>query len=241
MVSKFTSPTNENSRSGKKKYKKDALEFVDYDFEFKNDPKFKTELCKTYTETNFCAYGNKCRFAHGKEELFDRMLSHPKYRKSDCMTFHTEGFCNYGLRCHFRHNESINLKLMDRSYYYWKIRAHPTLKTTKRLTIFESITKIFQTNSDSKMYYFKNNVILYPNLKSLFDVNLTKKNYFNSRTIFHSQSANAPRTSVFSEGKLCESSSPVSESTFSPTTSMISYKNVTRKLNFNELQTDFSL
>ena len=35
------------------------------------DPKYKTELCKTFSDTGICPYGDKCRFAHGKEELFN--------------------------------------------------------------------------------------------------------------------------------------------------------------------------
>lgn len=31
--------------------------------------KFKTEICKNWKETNFCKYGEKCHFAHGKIEL----------------------------------------------------------------------------------------------------------------------------------------------------------------------------
>ena len=93
MVSKIGSPCSElsfNDRN-KKKYKKDALDFVDYEQEFRKDSKFKTELCKSFTDTGFCAYGNKCRFAHGKDNLFDKFVNHPKYRKSDCLTFHSHG------------------------------------------------------------------------------------------------------------------------------------------------------
>ena len=59
MVSTLTSPGSDNkSKSGKKKYKKNALDFVDYETEFKKDPKFKTELCKTFSDTGHssCQY-----------------------------------------------------------------------------------------------------------------------------------------------------------------------------------------
>lgn len=31
--------------------------------------KMKTSLCKKFTETGHCPYGNKCQFAHGVAEL----------------------------------------------------------------------------------------------------------------------------------------------------------------------------
>lgn len=33
------------------------------------DPKYKTELCKTYISTKNCRYGLRCRFAHGIQDL----------------------------------------------------------------------------------------------------------------------------------------------------------------------------
>ncbi len=31
--------------------------------------KYKTELCKNFSETGFCPYRKKCKFAHGINEL----------------------------------------------------------------------------------------------------------------------------------------------------------------------------
>jgi hypothetical protein len=31
--------------------------------------KIKTELCKSWVKTSFCAYGSSCAFAHGEHEL----------------------------------------------------------------------------------------------------------------------------------------------------------------------------
>lgn len=100
----------------KLKMKKDALEYVDLLQEYLKDPKYKTELCKTYTEKKFCVYGNKCRFAHGKEELFVKAVNHPKYKIKKCISFFQHSFCSYGSRCHFQHEER-NLKSTFRSYY----------------------------------------------------------------------------------------------------------------------------
>lgn len=69
-----------------------------------NPTRYKTELCRPFEESGYCKYGEKCQFAHGKEEL--RSLSrHPKYKTELCRTYHKSGFCPYGPRCHFIHNE----------------------------------------------------------------------------------------------------------------------------------------
>ena len=93
------------AKQKKAKLKKNALEHVDKDFEAKIDPKFKTELCKSWVETKFCVYGNKCRFAHGKDEIFNKNINKTKYKLKDCSSFFQNGQCNYGSRCHFKHDE----------------------------------------------------------------------------------------------------------------------------------------
>ncbi|XP_035011169.1 mRNA decay activator protein ZFP36L1 [Hippoglossus stenolepis] len=65
--------------------------------------RYKTELCRSFTESGLCKYGGKCQFAHGQDELRD-LNRHPKYKTEPCRTFHTIGFCPYGIRCHFVHN-----------------------------------------------------------------------------------------------------------------------------------------
>ncbi|XP_074872720.1 mRNA decay activator protein ZFP36 [Carettochelys insculpta] len=64
--------------------------------------RYKTELCRTFSETGRCRYGAKCQFAHGPAEL--RSLSrHPKYKTELCHKFYLHGECPYGSRCHFVH------------------------------------------------------------------------------------------------------------------------------------------
>jgi butyrate response factor 1 len=84
--------------------------------EYKNDPKYKTELCKSFTETSFCMYGNKCRFAHGKHELFEKTINHPKYKQKNCLSYFQNGYCIYGPNCHFKHNEK-KINQTNRTYY----------------------------------------------------------------------------------------------------------------------------
>lgn len=130
----FTSPGNfispghtsgmDNKQRGK--YKKDALEHVDYVKEYLNDPKYKTELCKTWSESGFCAYGNKCRFAHGKQELFNKMVNCKKYKQKECTSFFKNNFCCYGSRCHFRHSEK-KIPDLQRSYYSLHLKTMQTI------------------------------------------------------------------------------------------------------------------
>ncbi|XP_062996373.1 mRNA decay activator protein ZFP36-like [Elgaria multicarinata webbii] len=64
--------------------------------------RYKTELCRTFSETGKCKYGAKCQFAHGAGEL--RTVSrHPKYKTELCHKFYIHGECPYGSRCHFIH------------------------------------------------------------------------------------------------------------------------------------------
>ncbi|KAM6987763.1 mRNA decay activator protein ZFP36L1 isoform 2-T2 [Tautogolabrus adspersus] len=71
--------------------------------------RYKTELCRSFTESGLCKYGGKCQFAHGLDELRD-LSRHPKYKTEPCRTFHTIGFCPYGMRCHFVHNNEEERK-----------------------------------------------------------------------------------------------------------------------------------
>ncbi len=130
-----TSTTSSDSRC-KFKLKKDALEFVDYVKEYQNDSKYKTELCKSFTECGFCAYGNKCRFAHGKHELFEKSVNHKKYKQKECLSFFKNKYCCYGSRCHFKHEER-KLPELDRSYYFYKLSLYIAFRRIDVMNITE--------------------------------------------------------------------------------------------------------
>ena len=123
-----------------KKLKKNALDPVDYEAEKLKDPKYKTELCKSWMETHFCVYGNQCRFAHGKHELMNKPVN-SNYKKKQCKSFQEEGFCPYGMRCNFIHN---NRKLSDinlpYNYVCLFINHKLLLLNQTRLPIFKEIT-----------------------------------------------------------------------------------------------------
>lgn len=67
---------------------------------------YKTELCRSFTETGVCRYGHKCQFAHGGHELRP-VLRHPKYKTEACKTFSITGQCPYGNRCRFIHQQHL--------------------------------------------------------------------------------------------------------------------------------------
>jgi hypothetical protein len=177
----------------KKKFKKNAHDYVNYEEEFKHDCKFKTELCNSFTTNGFCKYGNKCRFAHGKDELFDKSLAYPKYKQTDCISFFTNGFCNYGKRCHFRHDDRQELEILPRSWYTYKLLMFNNTcsnnTTSRRLEAFQGMKQIKRPvlySSNNKQNY--NNVVVFPNtlvgavsnLTSLYQILLTQ-----NKTIVH--------------------------------------------------------
>ncbi|KAH9254206.1 hypothetical protein BASA81_007795 [Batrachochytrium salamandrivorans] len=74
---------------------------------FSDAEKFKTEMCRKFSQTGFCRYGDQCQFAHGVGEL--RVLpKHPLYKTSSCKSFEATGTCRYGIRCRFIHDEDTS-------------------------------------------------------------------------------------------------------------------------------------
>ena len=140
--SPFSTPFKYKPKNKKLKLKKNALEKVDIEEEKRKDPKYKTELCKTFMENNFCQYGNKCRFAHGDEELVIKEKIN-NYKRKLCKSFYNDGFCTYGIRCNFQHDQR-KLSDIKLPYYYINliISRKPKLITGKRLKVFEEITNM---------------------------------------------------------------------------------------------------
>jgi len=129
------------------KMKKNANDKVDFEQEKKNDPKYKTELCHSWVTTKFCIYGNKCRFAHGKEEVYSKPVNTSKYKVKKCTSFFVSGYCQYGNRCHFKHDERsfeditipvyfLGLQSKTSQIYENEIENCKT-KVFKRLKVFE--------------------------------------------------------------------------------------------------------
>ena len=142
ITSPFSIQQKFRTKLKKHKLKKNALDKVDFEEEKRRDPKYKTELCKSFMEDNFCQYGNKCRFAHGEEELVIKEKNN-NYKKKLCKSFYKEGFCTYGIRCNFQHDQR-KLSDMKLSLYYINliIFPRPKLFHKKRLKIFEELSSI---------------------------------------------------------------------------------------------------
>ena len=150
------------AKNKKQKLKKNALDNVDFEEEKRKDPKYKTELCKSFMENNFCKYGNKCRFAHGEKELVIKEKN-VNYKKKLCKSFYNEGFCTYGIRCNFQHDQR---KITDIQLSFYNINLlafhKPKLVSGKRLKIFEEISNMENTLSESTISSSIDNS---PNLK----------------------------------------------------------------------------
>lgn len=67
--------------------------------------RYKTELCNKYAKNGFCAYKDRCQFAHGLSDLRPPFL-HPKYKTELCRSFYMLGVCSYGPRCLFIHSHN---------------------------------------------------------------------------------------------------------------------------------------
>ena len=66
--------------------------------------KYKTEMCKNWIEVGRCRYGKKCQFAHGDDEMSQKVIpANIKYKSKACKTFLESQYCPYGTRCLFAH------------------------------------------------------------------------------------------------------------------------------------------
>ena len=103
--------------------------------------KYKTELCKYYEINGYCKYGDKCAYAHGKENLRSKVTNTTAYRTKKCTQFFEQGYCPYGSRCQFAHQLKSNIinNPYDRGMTYGKI-----LETISKLENVENIKKLIE-------------------------------------------------------------------------------------------------
>ena len=121
------------------KHKKNAFENVNILEEFHKDPKYKTEMCKSWQSKTLCVYGNKCRFAHGRHELFDKSAVNKKFKQKQCLSFYKFGYCLYGSRCHFKHNDTV-LREINRSFYSYLLNAYQIFRDNINLKVDQGNT-----------------------------------------------------------------------------------------------------
>ena len=141
-----TSCTSEESSPQKKNNKKTFLKTNKNKIPFKGDAKdfkikYKTELCKYYEINGYCKYGDKCAYAHGKENLRSKVTNTTAYRTKKCVQFYEQGYCPYGNRCQFAHQLKSNIinNPYDRGMTYEKI-----LETISKLENVENIKKLIE-------------------------------------------------------------------------------------------------
>ena len=75
--------------------------------------KYKTEMCRNFESTGRCKFGNKCSFAHGKDELLNKKHINLHYKSKRCNKFFDNGFCEYGSRCQYLHKEDSFSHILD--------------------------------------------------------------------------------------------------------------------------------
>jgi hypothetical protein len=92
---------------------------------------YKTELCRTWVEKNYCPYKEKCRFAHGKKDLHEKSVNSKHYKQKECNSFYKKGFCPYGPRCHFKHEER-KLEDISRPYYEYLLKSSRNIEKILR-------------------------------------------------------------------------------------------------------------
>ena len=111
--------------------------------------KYKTELCKYYEINGYCKFGDRCAYAHGKENLRSKITNSSAYRTKKCFQFFEQGYCPYGSRCQFAHQLTTNIinNPSDRKMSYTK-----TLETISKLENVENIKKLI---SKSRLTIFK--------------------------------------------------------------------------------------
>ena len=121
---------NNNKNKNKVPFKGEAKDFK---------IKYKTELCKYYEIDGHCKYGDKCAYAHGKENLRSKVTNTTAYRTKKCTL--EQGYCPYGSRCQFAHQLKSNIinNPYDRGMTYGKI-----LETISKLENAENIKKLIE-------------------------------------------------------------------------------------------------
>lgn len=103
--------------------------------------KYKTELCKYYEINGTCKYGDKCAYAHGKENLRSKVTNSSAYRTRKCVQFFENGYCPYGSRCQFAHQLSTNI---INNPYNRKMSYKSIIETISKFENIENIKTLIE-------------------------------------------------------------------------------------------------
>ena len=111
-------------------YQKNFLYFI---IQGALNPRYKTTLCKKFSNGQGCPYGDKCQFAHGAQELRmnnvqgipQNMLNSNKpqnsllnYKIVKCKNWDKDGTCKYGAHCTFAHGDEELRNKADNLYQF---------------------------------------------------------------------------------------------------------------------------
>jgi hypothetical protein len=99
-----------------------------------NNPRYKTTLCKHYDTPQGCSYGDKCQFAHGRNEIrlnnsqFAPMIKNQNsmlnYKIVKCKNWEKDGTCKYGVHCTFAHGDN---ELRNKNDNLYQIGPFPVI------------------------------------------------------------------------------------------------------------------
>ncbi len=151
-TSEECTPQKKNTKKTFQKNNKNKIPFKGEAKDFKI--KYKTELCKYFEINGYCKYGDKCAYAHGKENLRSKVTNTTAYRTKKCVQFFEQGYCPYGNRCQFAHQLKSNIinNPYDRGMTYGKI-----LETISKLENVENIKKLIEKPRLSVFQELSNN------------------------------------------------------------------------------------
>ena len=93
----------ENRRAGVNVFNFEAQKDLNNRVEQEN--RVKTEMCRNW-ETGICEYGEKCFFAHGKQELREK-AGGKMVKVQKCENYFKFGYCISGSKCQFSHSQEI--------------------------------------------------------------------------------------------------------------------------------------
>lgn len=110
------------------------------------DPKYKTEICNKWKLYGQCPYSNKCRFAHGHNELMNRVVNEYRTKQqplteNKCRDFFEKGICFNGKNCSFSHDKRLNCNTNDFESLMLLEICNPSLSFSeeKRLHVFKRL------------------------------------------------------------------------------------------------------
>jgi len=118
--------------------------------------KYKTEVCKYWAAYGYCEFGDQCAFAHGKQEIREKVHISTNYKTKKCVQYHENLYCPYGQRCQFLHSSRMQPreKGSEDRFSYVKEMENPELwfshkpdcvccikRSRPRLPIFAAITE----------------------------------------------------------------------------------------------------